>query len=149
VVAETTLVTGDLRALTLEQREHARAVMERIVADSSPRTSASIVFDDSYPPLAPGDGNRRLLGLVDQASRDLGLGTLSPVDPARAGAADVSFLAGTVPMVIDAMGLKGSGGHTVLETARLQTLAVQAKRVAVTISRLAQSAAKASQPPPR
>jgi glutamate carboxypeptidase len=137
VVAETTLVTGDLRALTLEQREHARAVMERIVADGSTRTSASIVFDDSYPPLAPTDGNRKLLAMIDQASRDLGLGALTPVDPARAGAADVSFLAGQVPMVVDAMGLKGGGGHTVLETARLRTLAVQAKRVAVTLSRLA------------
>jgi len=36
--------------------------------------------------------------------------------------------------------LKGSGGHTVLETARLGTLAVQAKRVAVTLSRLARQA---------
>jgi glutamate carboxypeptidase len=139
VVAETTLVTGDLRALTLEQRAHARAVMERIVADGSPRTAARIEFDDDYPPLGPSDGNRRLLGLVDQASRDLGLGALTPVDPARAGAADVSFLAGSVPMVIDAMGLKGSGGHTVLETARLGTLGSQAKRVAVLLSRLAKA----------
>ena len=146
VVAETTVVTGDLRALTLEQREHARAVMERLVADGSPRTSARIVFDDSYPPLAPTDGNRRLLAMVDQASRDLGLGPLEPVDPARAGAADVSFLSGTVPMIIDAMGLKGSGGHTVLETAKLQTLAVQAKRVAVTLSRLAQTPSDPAKP---
>lgn len=139
VVAETTVVTGDLRAITLEQRRRAHAVMQAIVADGSPRTSATIEFDDSYPPLAPSDGNQRLLSLVDKASRDLGYGGLSPVDPARAGAADVSFLAGTVPMVIDAMGLKGSGGHTVLETARLHTLAIQAKRVAVTLSRLARA----------
>ena len=116
--------------------------MERVAADGSPHTAAAIDFDDSYPPLAPTDGNRRLLAMVDQASRDLGLGALAPVDPARAGAADVSFLAGTVPMVIDAMGLKGSGGHTVLETARLRTLAQQAKRVAVTLSRLSRPAAK-------
>src|SRR6185503_9763868 len=143
VVAETTVVTGDLRALTLEQRERARAVMQHVVAEGSPRTAASLEFDDSYPPLAPTDGNRRLLALVDRASRDLGFGALSAVDPARAGAADVSFLAGSVPMVIDAMGLKGSGGHTVLETARLNTLAVQAKRVAVTLSRLAHPAGSA------
>jgi glutamate carboxypeptidase len=139
VVAETTVVTGDLRALTFEQRERARTVMQHVVAEGSSRTSASLEFDDSYPPLAPGDGNRRLLAMVDRASRDLGFGALSPVDPARAGAADVSFLAGTVPMVIDAMGLKGAGGHTVLETARLNTLAIQAKRVAVALSRLARS----------
>jgi glutamate carboxypeptidase len=143
VVAESTIVTGDLRALTLEQRERARGVMERVVAEGTPHTAATIEFDDSYPPLAPGDGNQRLLAMVDRASRDLGLGALSPVDPSRAGAADVSFLAGTVPMVIDAMGLKGSGGHTVLETARLGTLGVQAKRVAVTLSRLARAAGKA------
>ena len=113
--------------------------MQAIVAEGSPRTSATIEFDDSYPPLAPTDGNRRLMALVDKASRDLGTGALSAVDPARAGAADVSFLAGTVPMVIDAMGLKGSGGHTVFETARLGTLGTQAKRVAITLSRLAQT----------
>ncbi len=137
VVAESTLVTGDLRALTLEQRERARATMQRIVADTSPRTSASIHFSDSYPPLAPSDGNRRLLAMLDLASRDLGLGSLEPVDPARAGAADVSFLDGRVPMVVDALGLKGTGGHTVKETARLQSLVWQAKRVAVTLARLA------------
>ncbi len=142
VVAESTLVTGDLRALTREQRDHARATMERIVADSSPRTSASFRFVDGYPPLAPSDGNRRLLAMLDQASRDLGLGALEPVDPARAGAADVSFLDGRVPMVVDALGLKGSGGHTVKETARLQSLAWQAKRVAVTLARLAERRVK-------
>jgi glutamate carboxypeptidase len=140
VVAESTIVTGDLRTLTREQLARARATMERIVAAASPRTWASIRFSDSYPPLAPRDGNRRLLAMLDRASRDLGLGPLEPVDPSRAGAADVSFLDGLVPMVVDALGLKGLGGHTVQETARLQTLAWQAKRVAVTLARLEREA---------
>ena len=139
VVAESTLVTGDIRAVSPEQLERARGVMGRIVAAASPGTWASIEFSDGYPPLAPGEGNRRLLALVDRASRDLGLGPVEPVDPARAGAADVSFLAGRVPMIVDALGLKGSGGHTVHETADLRTMAWQAKRVAVTLSRLARS----------
>ena len=137
VVAESTLVTGDLRTLSPEQRDHAQATMLRLAASTPRHTSASIVFEDGYPPLAPSEGNRRLLGRIDQASRDLGLGPLEPVDPARAGAADVSFLGGRVPMVIDAMGLKGGGGHTVQETARLNTLPWQAKRVAVLLARLA------------
>lgn len=137
VVAESTLVTGDLRTLTLEQRSCAQATMQRIAAASSPRTSASLTFEDGYPPLAPTEGNRRLLAMVGQASRDLGLGPLEAVDPARAGAADVSVIGERVPMVIDAMGLKGSGGHTVQETARLNTLAWQAKRTAVLLHRLA------------
>jgi glutamate carboxypeptidase len=146
VVAESTLVTGDLRTLTPEQRELAQTTMRRIVASTTPHTSATIEFEDGYPPLAPTEGNLRLLAKVDQASRDLGLGPLEPVDPARAGAADVSFLGERVHMVIDAMGLKGSGGHTVQETARLTTLPWQAKRVAVLLSRLANEARAPHQP---
>jgi glutamate carboxypeptidase len=139
VVAESTLVTGDLRMLSEDQHERARAVMRRIVGSPTPGTWASIEFADGYPPLAPSDGNRKLLAMLDQASRDLGLGALEPVDPARAGAADVSFLAGRVPMIVDALGLKGAGGHTVNETARLRTVGWQAQRVALTLSRLARA----------
>ncbi len=137
VVAESTLVTGDLRTLTVEQREHAQAVMHRIADSASPHTVADIEFEQGYPPLAPTDGNRALLALVDQASQDLGLGALTPVDPGHAGAADVSFLGGHVPRIIDAMGLKGTGGHTVQETGRLRSLPWQAKRTAVLLERLA------------
>lgn len=137
VVAESTLVTGDLRTLSPDQLERAIAVMQRIVAAPSSQCSDSLSFEEGYPPLPPTEGNRSLLAMVDQASRDLGLGPLEAVDPARAGAADVSFLHGRVPRIIDAMGLKGRGGHTVQETARLQTLAWQAKRTAVLLARLA------------
>ena len=41
--------------------------------------------------LAPTDGNRRLLTMLDEASRAAGLPTVGAVDPARAGAADISF----------------------------------------------------------
>ena len=137
VVAESALVTGDLRTLTPEQRERAKAVMQRIVAEATPGCHDSLAFEDGYPPLPPTDGNRQLLAMADRASRDLGLGPLEAVNPARAGAADVSFLHGRVPRIIDAMGLKGRGGHTVQETARLQSLGWQAKRTAVLMARLA------------
>jgi glutamate carboxypeptidase len=137
VIAESTTVAGDLRALSIDQRERAKATMERIAAASPPHAGAAIEFEDGYPPLAPSEGNRRLLAMVDQASRDLGFGPVEPVDPARAGAADVSFTEGRVEMALDAMGLKGDGGHTVRETAILPVLPVQAKRVALVLARLA------------
>jgi glutamate carboxypeptidase len=62
---------------------------------------------------------------------------VTAVDPREAGAADVSFVAGKVSMAIDGVGLMGSGGHTVQETADLARLAPQAKRVAVLLARLA------------
>lgn len=139
VVAESTIVSGDLRTLTLEQLERTRATMRRLVARHYQGTSAAIVFDEGYPPLAPTEGNRRLLALFDQASRDLGWGPVSAADPARAGAADISFTSGRVEMALDGLGLMGSGGHTVQETADLRTLPLNAKRVALLLHRLAQA----------
>lgn len=137
VVAESASVAGDLRALTPEQLVRAKAAMQRIVARHYPQTNATISFDDGYPPFAPTDGNARLLALLDQSSRDAGFPPVTAVDPLKAGAADISFVAGRVDMAIDGLGLKGRGDHTTDETADLSMLAVQAKRAAVLLGRLA------------
>lgn len=136
VIAEHGVVTGDLRTLTLEQLTSAKSRMQEIVVRHLPGTSAEIEFTDGYPPLAPTDGNRRLLSLYDQASRDLGSGDVTAVDPAAAGAADISFTAGRVAMALDGLGLMGDGGHTERETADLTTLASQTKRAALLMYRL-------------
>jgi glutamate carboxypeptidase len=136
VVAEHAVVAGDLRALSLEQYRRVKAKMKAIVADHLPQTQAEITFSDGYPPLAPSDGNKRLLALYDQVSRDLGFGPVTAVDPRKAGAADISFVAGYVPMALDGIGLMGSGGHTVDEITDLSTLPMQTKRAAVLLHRL-------------
>jgi glutamate carboxypeptidase len=138
VIAEHMNVTGDLRTLSPEQRTKAKKTMTEIVSHHLPKTSASIVFDDGYPPMAPSAGNRRLLALYDRSSRDLGLGPVAAVDPSRAGAADVSFVAGIVPMIIDGIGLSGHDDHTEKETADLRMLPSQTKRAALVLYRLAQ-----------
>ena len=140
VVAERAIAAGDLRALSNDQFQKAIAAMKEIAATSLPRTKAELTFDEGYPPLAPTAGNERLLVLFDRASRDLGLGAVEAVNPDRAGAADVSFIAGEVPMIIDAAGMKGKDGHTVNETADLTALPRQAKRAAVLIARLSKGA---------
>jgi glutamate carboxypeptidase len=137
VVAERVTVAGDLRALTPDQFAQARKTMEAIVAASLPKTHAEIVFDEGYPPLAPTPGNSELLTLYDTVSRSLGLGAVEAVSPDKAGAADVSFVASEIPMIIDAIGLKGHDDHTPGETADLSTLPTQTKRAAVTLLRLA------------
>ena len=136
VIAEHAVVSGDLRALSLQQFADARTAMEAIVRESLPGTSAQIAFDEGYPPLSPTEGNKRLLAMYDQASRDSGGGPVSAVDPDRAGAADVSFVAAEVPMILDGIGLMGDGGHTAQETADLRTLPSQSKRAALLIYRL-------------
>lgn len=137
VVARRVVVSGDLRTISPEQLLRSRERMREIVADHLPGTEARIVFSDGYPPMAPTRGNRQLLALLDEVSRDLGQGPVRAVDPRNAGAADVSFVAHEVAMVIDGVGLMGSGGHTIDETADLRTLVSQARRVALLLSRLA------------
>jgi glutamate carboxypeptidase len=141
VVAETTTVTGDLRAISIDQLERARARMAFIAGQNLPGTSAIVTFDDGYPPLAPTDGNYRMLELFDRVSRDLGFGPVTAVNPRNAGAADVSFTAGLVDMAIDGLGPGGGNDHTVDEWIILPTLAMQAKRAAVMIMRLGRPAA--------
>ncbi len=136
VVAESAMVTGDMRAVSLEQLERARARMREIVADNFTHTSATITFSDGYPPLASTPGNARLLDIYSEASQDLGLGVVTAVNPRLAGAADISFTAGHVDMAIDGLGMSGTAGHTVDETGFLDALPKQSKRAALLMYRL-------------
>jgi len=139
VVAEHMEVTGDLRTLSPEQHAKAKKTMQDIVSHHLPQTSATIEFDDGYPPMAPTDGNRRLLTMYDKASRDLGFGSVVAVDPSRAGAADVSFVASKVPMIIDGIGLSGHDDHTEKETADLRMFGPLTKRAALLMYRLTET----------
>lgn len=136
VVAKDMVVTGDLRTLSPEQLAASRKAMSDIVANHLPHTTATIAFEDGYPPMAPTAGNKKLLSIYDEVSRDLGYGPVVAVDPSRAGAADVSFVANLVPMAIDGLGLSGHDDHTDKETADLRMLPVVTKRVAVLMYRL-------------
>lgn len=137
VIAQSLRVSGDLRTISPLQLEEARNEMLAIVADNLPHTAASIEFGEGYPPMAASDRNGRLLRLLNDVSRDLGFGDLQAVNPRNAGAADISFTAEYVDAAIDGVGLMGSGGHTVDETADLRTLPMQAKRIGVLLLRLA------------
>lgn len=136
VVAEKAVVTGDLRAISPEQVSRVKAKMQNIVADHLPGTSAELTFSEGYPPMAPTEGNRKLLELYSRASQDLGYGKVVAVNPLRAGAADVSFTANYVDMAIDALGMGGTDGHTVDELGYLPSFYSQAKRAAVLLYRL-------------
>jgi glutamate carboxypeptidase len=137
VIAKGAIVAGDLRTLSPEQLNKARQTMQTIVAGKMPRTEATLTFDEGYPPLAPAEGHTKLLAVYDRASQDLGFGPVTAVSPDKAGAADVSFVASEVPMIIDGVGLMGRDDHTPGETADLSTMPSQTKRAAITLYRLA------------
>jgi glutamate carboxypeptidase len=135
IIPQTTTVMGDLRTLTPEQLARTKERMRDIVRRSLPQTSADIVFDDGYPPMAPTDGNRALLHELQGVSRDLGLGPIDVIDPGKRGAADISFVA---PFVASLAGLgpSGDGSHAPGETVDLTSLPVVTKRAALLIHRL-------------
>jgi glutamate carboxypeptidase len=135
IIAETAVVDGDLRFISGEQKERARAAMRSIVADSHPKASAEIRFSDGYPAMEPSPGNFALLARFDEVSRDLGYGQVEALDPGERGAADVSFVAAWVD-ALDGLGPVGSGGHTIDEQIDLRTLPIATKRAAVLIYRL-------------
>jgi glutamate carboxypeptidase len=135
VVPSRAVAAGDLRFLTREQLERARATMRRIVAESLPRTSARIEFEDGMPAMEPTDGNRALLALLDRVSRDLGAGPVEAHDPSKRGAGDVSFVSGLVP-ALDGLGAQGGGEHAPGEWIDLDALPLLTKRAALLMHRL-------------
>ena len=136
IVAPIAIASGDLRAITPDQITRTQEKMRAIVAKHLPQTQAEITFDEGYPPMAPTEGNKRLLGIYDKVSQDLGFGPVAAVNPRKAGAADVSFAADHVEMAIDGLGLLGGDAHTPDEFADLRTFQIQTQRLAVLLYRL-------------
>jgi glutamate carboxypeptidase len=136
IVAPVAVATGDLRTISSEQLERTKERMRKIVAASLPGASATITFSDGGVPMPPTEGNRKLLSMYDAISRDLGFGPVTAVDPRRAGAADISYVADQVEMAIDGIGLLGHGNHTPDEVADLRTFPIQSERLAVLLLRL-------------
>lgn len=135
IVAQDVIVHGGIRTISEEQLSRAKEKMEAIVAQNLPHTSATITFDEGYPPMPPTDGNVALLQRLSEVSEDLGYGPIQPHDPGARGAADVSFVAPYVDG-IDGLGPHGSGGHTVEETMDTRTLPRAIARAAVLLLRL-------------
>jgi glutamate carboxypeptidase len=138
VIPETAVATGDLRTVSIAQREQTKERMRAIVAQSLPGTSAIIDFEDSSPPMDPKPANYALLERLNTVSRDLGFGEVEAVDPGERGAADISFVNAHVGAALDGLGVVGDGGHTVDERVDLESLPFMAKRAAVLIYRLTQ-----------
>jgi glutamate carboxypeptidase len=141
VIAQSAIATGGMRAISPQQIAQAEAIMREIAADNLAQTSAELSFSHGYPPMAPAAGNDALLAHYSAISQELGYGPVIAVDPRRAGAADISFVASRVIAALDGLGLMGEGGHTVDEVADLRTLSQQTQRAAILLYRIAIGAA--------
>jgi glutamate carboxypeptidase len=137
IIAATAVARGDLRAISQEQIDRVRAKMRAIVAQPLPGAKAEISFDeDGYPPMPPTAGNRALLARLNAVNRDIGLPEMGELDPVQRGAGDISFVAADVDGLVG-LGPSSSGDHTPNETLEIPSVAKQAKRAAILMSRLA------------
>jgi glutamate carboxypeptidase len=137
IIAATAVARGDLRAISKDQIDRAKAKMRGIVGKSLPGTKAEISFDEGgYPPMAPTDGNRALLARLNTVNSDIGLEQMGELDPMERGAGDISFVAADTDGLVG-LGSAGSGSHAPGESVDIPSIWRQAKRAAILMSRLA------------
>nr|WP_315222844.1 M20/M25/M40 family metallo-hydrolase [uncultured Duganella sp.] len=135
VISRVATVKGDLRYLSYEQRDRARARMRAIVGQNLPGTSASIVFHDAYPPMAPTAGNIAILKTYSQASSDAGLGEIPALPPGQRGAGDIQFIAPLIDS-LDGLGVTGNGAHSPDEDLEIASVERATIRTAILLYRL-------------
>ncbi len=136
IVAQVAFVKGDLRTLSPREFHQAQSIMKEIVKNNLAHTSAELIFAEGYPPMPPTDANRELLAQYSQISVDLNYGKVAPVNPRKAGAADISFAADHVDMALDGLGLMGEGGHTRNEVADMSSFKKNIHKAAILLHRL-------------
>lgn len=138
IIGATALVRGDLRTLSNEQTERMQKRMREIVAQSLPGTKSEISFEESYPAMAPTEGNRALLRQLNVINADLGLEPMGELDPMKRGAGDIAFVADKVDGLVG-FGAVGEGSHAPGETVDLSSFDRQIKRTALLMTRLSKS----------
>lgn len=135
VVPQKVIVKGDLRFISEEQKEAARAKMREIVAKNLPKTSAKISFEDGIPSMFPSPENYKLLEQLSKVSEDLSYGKIEALDPGERGAGDVAYISNIIPG-LDGLGASGRNAHAPGEYADLESMPMLIKRTAVLIYRL-------------
>ena len=135
IISPKTVVIGDLRFLSAEQKERARDTMRMIVAEHLTATDADITFKDGIPSMPPTAGNDSLRQLTSDVSMALGYGPVYAGDPAKRGAGDISYIADYLNC-LDGLGASGTGSHAPGETINLAEYPKLIKRTALLIYRL-------------
>lgn len=135
VIPPKATITGDLRYLTHEQRDRVRARMTAIVGKNLNGTSATVSFSESYPPMAPTDGNMAIFNVYAKASEDAGLGKIELTAPSTRGAGDIQFVAPFVDC-LDGLGASGGGSHSPGEYLNPESIERNAIRAAILMHRL-------------
>jgi glutamate carboxypeptidase len=136
IVPPMALARGDIRCSDEEQCTRVKKKMEAIVRDHLAKTSARIEFAaDGYPAMGVTPASEALLVKLQAVNATLGYPPEHVADIMSGGAGDIAFVAPFVPGLVG-VGAMGAGSHAVGETVYLDSVAKQAKRMAVLMYRL-------------
>ena len=135
IISPKTVVIGDLRFLTEEQKEKARGNMRQIVSKNLANSKATISFKDGIPSMPPTAGNEALVKTVNAISVAMGYGEVKAGNPGSRGAGDISYVAKYLDC-LDGLGASGRGAHAPGETINLNEYPKLIKRAALIIYRL-------------
>lgn len=135
IVADNAFAAGDIRYSTPEQSEWAKQEFRSALGGSLMHTSATVEFHEFYPAMVPTAGNLALHLMYSDISESIGAGAVKKNDPARTGAADISFVAKYVDC-LDGLGGWGGANHTTEEFLDARSLAIATTRAAIMILRL-------------
>lgn len=135
IISPKTVVIGDLRFLTEQQKLKARNTMRQIVSKHLPGTKATIDFKDGIPSMPPTPGNDALVKIVNEVSKSLGYGEVKAGNPGSRGAGDISYVASYLDC-LDGLGASGKGAHAPGEIINLNEYPKLIKRAALIIYRL-------------
>jgi glutamate carboxypeptidase len=135
IISPKTVVIGDLRFLTEEQKEKARANMRQIVSKNIAGAKATISFKDGIPSMPPTAGNEALVKTLSNICIAMGYGEVKAGDPGSRGAGDISYIANYLDC-LDGLGASGRGSHAPGEVIDLNAYPKLIKRTALLIHRL-------------
>lgn len=135
IISPKTVVIGDLRFLSEQQKEKARTAMRQIVSQHLAGSKATISFKDGIPSMPPTPGNAALAKVVSDVSMTLGYGKVKAGDPGSRGAGDISYVANYLDC-LDGLGASGKGSHAPGEIINLKEYPKLIKRTALLIYRL-------------
>lgn len=136
IVAKTAIASGDVRFISVEQKQAFQANLTALVNRHLAGTKSTIQFEDGMSPMSPTKNNMKLLAQYNDVSKDLNTGKVSAFPAGLRGAGDISYVSNIVPFNLSGLGPIGRGTHSPLESVELNSFPIQTKRAALLIYRL-------------
>ena len=122
LVAQTAIASGDVRYLTIEQKQQAEARMAAIVKDSLPGTTSTLHLEQVLPPMPSTASSLQLFERYSQIRQRLGHGPVTLLPAELRGGGDISYVASYVSTALVGIGASGDGEHSARERLDVESL---------------------------